>query len=148
MRDKDALHSVRCAAISLEVARNVRLFMILSGQWTFLWSALATVDRPIFGWVGRFFWHGIAHDHVAHHSSSVYHSPTLYALWRSFMQCKFVESTGDTVFFKNMHGKVVRECSVADARPAKEAGVAGHAKSAAEAGFEGEQDEKEDVMAD
>ena len=59
----------------------------VKGQWTFLRGALATVDRPIFGWVGRFFWHDvsssstfstfasdrlcshiqIAHDRVAHH---------------------------------------------------------------------------------
>ncbi|KAH9915198.1 fatty acid desaturase-domain-containing protein [Fomitopsis serialis] len=138
------------------------------GQWTFLRGALATVDRPIFGWVGRFFWHGIAHDHVAHHffvgvpfynlsdvteaikpvlGDYYYYdsTPTLYALWRSFTQCKFVESTGDVVFFKNMRGEAVRGCSVADVCPAKEAGVVDGAKEAAEAGFEGVQDE-EDVM--
>ncbi|TFY56388.1 hypothetical protein EVJ58_g7675 [Rhodofomes roseus] len=104
----------------------------VQGQWTFLRGALATVDRPVFGWVGRFFWHGIAHDHVAHHffvgvpfynlpevteaikpvlGEYYYYdsTPTLYALWRSFTQCKFIESTGDIVFFKNMRGEVVRE---------------------------------------
>ncbi|KZT01329.1 uncharacterized protein LAESUDRAFT_745453 [Laetiporus sulphureus 93-53] len=101
-------------------------------QWTFLRGALATVDRPMFGWVGRFFWHGIAHDHVAHHffvtvpfynlpqvteaikpvlGEYYYYdtTPTFYALWRSFTQCKFIESKGDIVFFKNQQGKAVRE---------------------------------------
>ncbi|PPQ68888.1 hypothetical protein CVT25_009011 [Psilocybe cyanescens] len=36
-------------------------------QWTFARGALATVDRPLFGWVGRFFLHNISSDHVAHH---------------------------------------------------------------------------------
>ncbi|TFY56385.1 hypothetical protein EVJ58_g7672, partial [Rhodofomes roseus] len=38
-------------------------------------------------------------------------TPTLYALWRSFTQCKFIESTGDVVFFKNMRGEAVRKRS-------------------------------------
>jgi hypothetical protein len=29
------------------------------GQWTFARGALATVDRPVFGWVGRFFLHNV-----------------------------------------------------------------------------------------
>ncbi|CCM05407.1 uncharacterized protein FIBRA_07624 [Fibroporia radiculosa] len=105
-----------------------------NNQWTFLRGSLATVDRPIFGWIGRYFWHGIAHDHVAHHFFSgipfynlaevteaikpvlgdyyYYDStPTLYALWRSFTQCKFIESCGDVVFFKNQYGKAARECA-------------------------------------
>lgn len=36
------------------------------GEWTFLRGALATVDRPLLGWAGRFFFHNISHDHVAH----------------------------------------------------------------------------------
>ncbi|EPT03306.1 hypothetical protein FOMPIDRAFT_1081895, partial [Fomitopsis schrenkii] len=98
------------------------------GQWTFLHGALATVDRPVFGRVGRFFWHGIVHDHVAHHflvgvpfynlpevmeaikpvlgAHYCYDStPTVGALWRSFTRCKFVESVGDVVFFKDMRGE-------------------------------------------
>ncbi|OJT09190.1 hypothetical protein TRAPUB_14363 [Trametes pubescens] len=35
--------------------------------------------------------------------------PTLYALWRSFTQCTFVEPDGDVVFFKNQRGEAMRE---------------------------------------
>lgn len=31
--------------------------------------------------------------------------PTLYALWRSFTQCTFIEPEGDVVFFKNQQGE-------------------------------------------
>lgn len=67
--------------------------------------------------------------------------PTLRALWRSFTQCKFIESAGDIVFFKNMQGRAVRECTagggsavvVVDGEVKEEGGV---------------QDEKVDVMVD
>ncbi|KAF5364930.1 hypothetical protein D9758_008181 [Tetrapyrgos nigripes] len=36
-------------------------------EWTFSRGALATVDRPLFGWVGRVLLHNISTDHVAHH---------------------------------------------------------------------------------
>ncbi|KAF8638483.1 hypothetical protein AX17_002172 [Amanita inopinata Kibby_2008] len=36
-------------------------------EWTFLRGALSTVDRPLLGWVGRFFLHNVSHDHIAHH---------------------------------------------------------------------------------
>ncbi|KAH9910878.1 fatty acid desaturase-domain-containing protein [Epithele typhae] len=116
--------------------------------WTFARGALATVDRPVFGWIGEFFWHGIAHHHVAHHffvNVPFYNlaqvtkaikpvlgeyycydsTPTIYALWRSFTQCTFIEDEGDVVFFKNQRGEVGRECADAastarDAKPAKE----------------------------
>ncbi|KAH9927543.1 fatty acid desaturase-domain-containing protein [Amylocystis lapponica] len=101
-------------------------------EWSFLRGALATVDRPVFGWIGRFFWHGIAHHHIAHHffSSIPFYNlpevteaikpvlgahynydstPTIYALWRSFTQCTFIEPVGDVVFFKNQQGEAVRE---------------------------------------
>lgn len=35
--------------------------------------------------------------------------PTLYALWRSFTQCTFIEPEGGVVFFKNQQGKALRE---------------------------------------
>jgi hypothetical protein len=35
-------------------------------EWTFLRGAVATVDRPLLGWMGRFFLLNISHDHVAH----------------------------------------------------------------------------------
>jgi len=101
-------------------------------QWTFTRGSLATVDRPLFGWIGRFFLHNISHDHLAHHffsSIPFYNLPqvteaikpvlgeyynydstnTFYALWRSFTQCTFVESEGDIVFFKNQHGEAILE---------------------------------------
>ncbi|KZT22915.1 hypothetical protein NEOLEDRAFT_1070416 [Neolentinus lepideus HHB14362 ss-1] len=101
-------------------------------QWTFARGALATVDRPFFGWIGRFFLHNIAHDHVAHHFFSMipfYNQPKVteaikpvlrdhynydstgifFALWRSFRQCTFIEDDGDVVFFKNQQGEAVRE---------------------------------------
>lgn len=34
-------------------------------EWTFLRGALATVDRPFLGWVGRYFLHNVSHDHVS-----------------------------------------------------------------------------------
>ncbi len=40
-------------------------------EWTFLRGAVATVDRPLLGWVGRFFFHNISHDHVAHRKEPV-----------------------------------------------------------------------------
>lgn len=39
--------------------------------WTFLRGAAATVDRPLLGWAGRFFFHNISHDHVAHRKLQV-----------------------------------------------------------------------------
>ncbi|KAF8888935.1 fatty acid desaturase-domain-containing protein [Gymnopilus junonius] len=99
-------------------------------QWTFARGALATVDRPLFGWVGRFFLHNISSDHVAHHFfptvpfynlpevtkaikpvlGDYYNydsTPALYALWRSFTQCTFVEPEGDILFFKNQYGEAL-----------------------------------------
>jgi len=32
---------------------------------TFLRGALATVDRPLLNWVGRYFLHNVSHDHVS-----------------------------------------------------------------------------------
>lgn len=40
--------------------------------------------------------------------SPVYHQPTLYALWRSFTQCTFIEPDGDIVFYKNQQGMATR----------------------------------------
>ncbi|EIW53692.1 uncharacterized protein TRAVEDRAFT_52811 [Trametes versicolor FP-101664 SS1] len=134
-------------------------------SWTFARGALATVDRPVFGWVGRFFWHGIAHDHVAHHffvTVPFYNlpavteaikpvlgeyycydsTPTLYALWRSFTQCTFIEPDGDVVFFKNQRGEAVREYRGDDA-PTSSAAGGSAAPTAKEVSSEG--DEAEEV---
>lgn len=50
------------------------------GQWSFLRGAAATVDRPLLGWMGRFFLHNISHDHVAHRMSfsRATHHPSNY----------------------------------------------------------------------
>lgn len=100
-------------------------------QWTFLRGATCTVDRPLLGWVGRFFLHNVSHDHLAHHlfsSTPFYNQPqvtecikkvlkddynfdstnTFRALYRSFTQCLFIEDDGDIVFYKNRDGKAAR----------------------------------------
>ncbi|KAF8627156.1 hypothetical protein AX17_006372 [Amanita inopinata Kibby_2008] len=100
--------------------------------WTFARGALATVDRPLFGWVGHFFLHNISSDHLAHHffaSVPFYNlpqvteaikpvlgdcynydsTPALYALWRSFTNCIFIEDEGDILFFRNKYGEAIVE---------------------------------------
>ncbi|KAG7096068.1 hypothetical protein E1B28_006748 [Marasmius oreades] len=102
------------------------------GAWTFLRGALATVDRPLLGWIGRVFFHNVSHNHVSHHIFSdipFYNQPevtarirtvlkdhynfdstnTFRALYRTFTQCEFVEDEGDVVFYKNREGKPARE---------------------------------------
>ncbi|KAJ7598612.1 fatty acid desaturase-domain-containing protein [Mycena floridula] len=102
------------------------------GEWSFLRGAAATVDRPLLGWMGRFFFHNISHDHVAHHffirapfykgpeitkrikavlkdDYNYDSTPTFYALYRSFTQCLFIEDEGDIVFYKNKRGETARE---------------------------------------
>lgn len=101
-------------------------------EWSFLRGAAATVDRPLLGWMGRFFFHNISHDHVAHHffiKAPFYNgpqitkaiktvlkddynydpTPSFYALYRSFTQCLFIEEEGDIIFYKNKHGVAARE---------------------------------------
>jgi len=100
-------------------------------EWTFLRGALATVDRPFLGWVGRYFFHNVSHDHIAHHTNSTipfYNLPqvtqiiksilgddynydstnTFRALYRTFTQCCFIEDEGDIVFYKNSKGEAAR----------------------------------------
>ncbi|KAF5335826.1 hypothetical protein D9611_009655 [Ephemerocybe angulata] len=102
-----------------------------SKEWTFLRGAVSTVDRPLLGWLGRFFLHNVSHDHVAHHLFSTipfYNQPyvteaiktvlqddynydstnSFRALYRTFSQCCFIEDDGDIVFYKNKDGKAVR----------------------------------------
>ncbi|CCM00809.1 uncharacterized protein FIBRA_02851 [Fibroporia radiculosa] len=101
-------------------------------QWSWVRGAAATVDRPLLGWMGRFFLHNVSHDHVAHHFFSYapfYNQPEItkcirgvlkdhynydstnsfYALYRSFTQCMFIEEEGAIVFYKNKHGQAARE---------------------------------------
>ncbi|KAF9511027.1 hypothetical protein BS47DRAFT_1373161 [Hydnum rufescens UP504] len=102
--------------------------------WTFLRGAAGTIDRPLLGWMGRFFLHNVAHDHVAHHFFSTvpfWNVPelskhvrkalgddyncdsgsSLRAYYRTFTQCLFVEDEGDIVFYKNKQGKRVRKAA-------------------------------------
>ncbi|KAK7683611.1 hypothetical protein QCA50_013449 [Cerrena zonata] len=96
-------------------------------EWTWLRGAIATVDRPLLGGLGRFFLHNVSHDHIAHHIFSnipFYNQPqvteilkdllkedynydstnSFRALYRSFTQCCFIEDEGDIVFYKNRDG--------------------------------------------
>ncbi|KAJ8517143.1 hypothetical protein ONZ45_g5620 [Pleurotus djamor] len=100
-------------------------------EWTFVKGALATVDRPLLGWAGRFFLHNVSHDHIGHHlfsSIPFYNQPevtelikkvlkedynydstnTFRALYRTFTQCCFIEDDGDIVFYKNKDGEAAR----------------------------------------
>ncbi|GBE87653.1 Delta(12) fatty acid desaturase [Sparassis crispa] len=114
-------------------------------EWSFLRGAAATVDRPLLGWVGRFFLHNVSHDHVAHHFFSFipfYNQPEVtkaiqtvlkehynydstnefYALYRSFTECVFVEEEGSIVFYKNRHGQAAREVAEGAVQEIKESG--------------------------
>ncbi|KAL0945988.1 hypothetical protein HGRIS_012266 [Hohenbuehelia grisea] len=101
-------------------------------EWSFLRGALATVDRPLLGWAGRFFLHNVSHDHISHHlfsSIPFYNQPEVTehikkvlkedynydstnsarALYRSFSECCFIEDEGDVMFYKNKNGRAARE---------------------------------------
>ncbi|THH18379.1 hypothetical protein EW146_g2583 [Bondarzewia mesenterica] len=106
-------------------------------QWTFVRGALATVDRPLLGWVGRVFFHNVSHDHIAHHLFSFGYLATdnqpkvteiirpilgehynydstnsFYALYRSFTKCCFVENEGDILLYKDRSGHTQRSLDV------------------------------------
>jgi len=36
-------------------------------------------------------------------------TPAVWALWRSYMGCEYVDDEGGTVFYRNRHGKAVRD---------------------------------------
>ncbi|KAJ6526664.1 fatty acid desaturase-domain-containing protein [Mycena capillaripes] len=103
-----------------------------AGQWTFLRGALATVDRPLLGFIGRMYFHNVSHDHIGHHlftNIPFYNQPyvteklkavlgehynydstnTFYALYRSFTQCLFIDDEGEIVMYRNREGKTARE---------------------------------------
>lgn len=103
-------------------------------RWTFARGVLATVDRPLLGWGGRFFLHNGSHNHIAHHfftTAPFYNLPQITeciktvlkddynfdstncfrALYRTFTECRFIEDEGDVVFFKNKDGKAARVAS-------------------------------------
>ncbi|KAJ7447434.1 fatty acid conjugase [Mycena latifolia] len=106
-----------------------------AGQWTFLRGALATVDRPLLGLIGRVYFHNVSHDHIGHHlftSIPFYNQPAVtekirpilgdhynfdstnsfYALYRSFTQCCFIDDDGEIVMYRNREGKTARDIQV------------------------------------
>ncbi|CCL99866.1 uncharacterized protein FIBRA_01891 [Fibroporia radiculosa] len=101
-------------------------------EWTWIRGAIATIDRPLLGGMGRFFMHNVVHCHVAHHlfaHAPFYNLPEItecirgvlkdhyvydstnsfYALYRSFTQCLFIEDEDVIAFYKNKYGESVRE---------------------------------------
>ncbi|KAF7370640.1 Delta-12 fatty acid desaturase [Mycena sanguinolenta] len=109
-------------------------------KWTFLRGALATVDRPLLGFIGRMYFHNVSHDHIGHHlftSIPFYNQPlvtekikdvlkehynydstnSFYALYRSFTECCFIEDDGDIVFYKNKHTKAARVLAADEPSP-------------------------------
>ncbi|KAI9458739.1 delta-12 fatty acid desaturase protein [Boletus coccyginus] len=102
------------------------------GGWTWRRGALTTIDRPFLGSIDSFFLLGVNRYHTAHHLFSTvpfYNLPKVHAvirpllgdaysydstgvwraLWRSFVECVFVEDTGDILFYKNSTGAAQRE---------------------------------------
>jgi omega-6 fatty acid desaturase / acyl-lipid omega-6 desaturase (Delta-12 desaturase) len=95
-----------------------------TSTWSFLRGAASTVDRD-FGFIGRFFFHGAIDSHVLHHHASripFYHAveasnaikkvmgshyqsdiktPFMWAFWRNYRTCRFVEEkdVGSRVYF-------------------------------------------------
>ncbi|KAJ8473321.1 hypothetical protein ONZ45_g16338 [Pleurotus djamor] len=58
-------------------------------EWTFVKGALATVDRPLLGWAGRFFLHNVSHDHIGHHlfsSIPFYNQPEVTELIKKVLK--------------------------------------------------------------
>ncbi|KAJ3925446.1 MAG: delta-12 fatty acid desaturase [Lentinula lateritia] len=105
-------------------------------QWTFVRGALASVDRPLLGWVGRVFFHNVSHNHISHHlfsSVPFYNQPiatecirrilkedynydstnSFRALYRAFTECEFIEDEGDIAFYKNRQGRANRVVAAA-----------------------------------
>ncbi|KAK7440067.1 hypothetical protein VKT23_017316 [Stygiomarasmius scandens] len=100
-------------------------------EWSWIRGAISTVDRPLLGWIGRVFFHNVSHNHISHHlfsSIPFYNQPeatecikavlkddynydstnSFRALYRSFVECEFIEDDGDIVFYKNREGKAAR----------------------------------------
>ena len=94
-----------------------------AGKFNFLQGALSTVDRS-YGWLLDHVFHHISDTHVVHHlfhTMPFYHAqeatlavremlgdyylsdhtPIPLALWNTFRQCKYVEDSGDVVYYKS-----------------------------------------------
>ncbi|KAI0634228.1 delta-12 fatty acid desaturase protein [Trametes polyzona] len=99
--------------------------------WSRTRGALSTIDRPFFGKVGEYLFLKGNHHHTAHHLFATvpfYNLPmaheairpllgdaynydstsVLRALWRSFVNCMFVEDEGSVVFYKDATGSAKR----------------------------------------
>ncbi|KAI0827412.1 delta-12 fatty acid desaturase protein [Trametes gibbosa] len=110
-----------------------------SNAWSRTRGALSTIDRPFLGWIGVYIFLGVNHHHTAHHLfanipfynlpmahkavlpllGDAYNydsTPVFRALWRSFVNCLFVEEEGDIVFYKDTMGSAKR--SVKEVSPA------------------------------
>ncbi|KAL6302048.1 fatty acid desaturase-domain-containing protein [Sparassis latifolia] len=97
-------------------------------QWNFQRGAAATMDRDFLGYIGRFFFHDVAHFHVVHHffpKIPFYHAeeatrylqafigehyrysekPVFEAFWHNVNECKFIEDEGDILFYRNKKGQ-------------------------------------------
>lgn len=102
-----------------------------ANKWTFARGALATIDRTFLGPIGAYVLHGICETHVAHHVSSkmphynaweataalkeflgshYYRNDenVLYAFYKNYRDCKFIEDSQDVVFYKNAAGVAQR----------------------------------------
>ncbi|KAG6821135.1 hypothetical protein H0H93_006474 [Arthromyces matolae] len=116
-------------------------------EWSFLRGAAATVDRPLLGWCGRFFFHNISHDHVAHHffiKAPFYNGPQITKAIKTVLKDDYnYDSTvgssilnlakppqgvgsrpeeGDIIFYKNRHGVPARQVAQGTLKEIKENG--------------------------
>lgn len=106
-------------------------------EWSFVRGVACTMDRPFLGWMGRFFFHNVCHDHTAHHFFSgapFYNGPEITkrikkvlkshynydstpwpeALYRSFTECLFINEDEDIAFYRNKKGRVARELRIVE----------------------------------
>ncbi|PPQ98728.1 hypothetical protein CVT24_003436 [Panaeolus cyanescens] len=103
-----------------------------SEAWNYTRGAACTIDRPLLGWLGRKFFHDVAHFHVAHHlfpRMPFYHTEEatkiikevlgdayleheewwIPNLWNCFKTCVFVEDEGQILFYKDVDGNAMYE---------------------------------------